>query len=79
MLILLKLVRQGQGNEFHEWLPDGTYVWRIWRACGGDRQDGVTEGAMTILMNLPIFLVFLRWCYECGHCDGILEKIGQQF
>ena len=67
---------QGKGDEFHEWLKKqkGVYLWSIWRACGGSRQDGVTEGAMTILMNIPIFIAFLQWRYECGGCDGILEK-----
>ena len=25
-------------------------------------------------MNIPVFLAFLRWSYECGGCDSILEK-----
>ena len=29
---------------------------------------------MSILMNIPTFIAFLRWRYECGGCDGILEK-----
>ena len=29
---------------------------------------------MTILMNIPIFLAFLRWRYECSKGEGILEK-----
>ena len=65
---------QGRGSEFHEWLKKRpkTYIWNIWRACGGSRQNGVTEGEMSVLMNIPVFLAFLRWCYECGGCDSIL-------
>ena len=29
---------------------------------------------MRVLMNIPVFLAFLRWRYECGGCDSILEK-----
>ena len=38
------------------------------------RQDGDTEGATPVLMNLPIYLQFIAWRYHCGGGDGILEK-----
>ena len=30
-----------------------------------------TEGAIPVLMNLPIYLQFIAWRYQCGGGDGI--------
>ena len=62
---------------FDWWVKDrhpGIYLYALTRACGGTRQDGDTEGALPVLMNLPIYLQFIAWRYQCGGGDGILEK-----
>ena len=62
---------------FDWWAKDchpGIYLYALARACGGTRQDGDTEGAIPVLMNLPIYLQFIAWRYQCGGGDGILEK-----
>eukprot|EP00956_Cyclotella_meneghiniana_P008423 scaffold11328_cov66-Cyclotella_meneghiniana.AAC.8 len=68
---------KGSGKEFvfytEEFHPT-TYLYPLTRACGGTRQDLSVEGAPSILMNLPLYLQFLRW--RSGVCgtsgDGIL-------
>ena len=49
---------------FDWWVNDrhrGIYLYPLARACGGvgNRQDENTEGAVPVLMNLPIYLEFI--------------------
>ena len=52
----------------------GVYLYPLFRACGGDRQDGATEAVGRILGNIPIYLEFIAWRFMCGGGNGILEK-----
>eukprot|EP00956_Cyclotella_meneghiniana_P019144 scaffold32561_cov32-Cyclotella_meneghiniana.AAC.5 len=68
---------KGAGKDFvfykEEFHPT-RYLYPLTRVCGGTRQDLSVEGAPSILMNLPLYLQFLRW--RSGVCgtsgDGIL-------
>ena len=68
---------KGKGSMFLWWIRtyhSGVYLYATARACGGTRQDGDTEGAGPVLMNLPLYLQFLAWRHGCGGGDSILEK-----
>ena len=61
---------------FNWWLQTnhaGAYLFPLAQACRGNRQDGATELAGTIIGNIPIYLEFLAWQYGCGGGEGILE------
>ena len=52
----------------------GAYLFPLACACGGNRKDGATDLARTILGNITIYLEFLAWRYVCGGGEGILDN-----
>ena len=54
---------KGKGASFYHWMrtfhPEA-YLYPEARACGGNRQDIGTEGAIPALMNTPYYLEFLN-------------------
>jgi hypothetical protein len=68
---------KGDGALFLYWMKEynpGAYLYPIARACGGTRQDLCVEGAPGVLMNLKLYLQFIRWrmCAVGGKGDNIL-------
>ena len=60
---------KGKGSMFLWWMHtthSREYLYLTARAYGRTRQDGDTEGACPVLMNLPLYLQFLSWRYGCG-------------
>ena len=60
-----------------DWWPQinyaSAYMFPLAHSCGGNRQDGATELAGTIIGNIPIYLEFLVWQYGCGGNKCTLE------
>ena len=52
----------------------GAYVYPLGRAYSVNRQDGDTEGAAPVLMNLPLYIDVVAWRYGCGGGDKTLEN-----
>ena len=51
------------------------YIYPVVRACSSARQDLGVEGVSAVLMNLPLYLVFLNWWLSIGiGSDCILQR-----
>ena len=68
---------KGKGSMFKDYMlryHPTSHLFPLVRACGGNRQDMATEGALPLLANIPFYLEFLIWRMRCGAGEGILEK-----
>ena len=48
---------KGKGSMFYDYMKryhPNCYLYPMSRACGGSRQDIVVEGAVAVLMNIPV-------------------------
>ena len=49
------------------------YLYAVYQACGGSRQDICVEGYIAVLLNVPYYLEFIIWRMRCGHGGVITE------
>ena len=67
---------KGKGSMFMDYMRryhPTSYLYPVYRAWGGSRQDIGVEGAVAVIMNIPHYFELLIWRMSCGG-DSILEN-----